>query len=57
MSKETIQEGLGWRVSDARADFEALTIELVRHMEREGRVVADGKKEGSKEDKKEGDNK
>jgi len=57
MSKETIQKGLEWRISDARADFEALTIELVRHMEREGRVVADGEKEGGKEDKKEGDNK
>jgi len=57
MSKETIQEALGWRVSDARADFEALTIELVRYMEREGRVFADGEKKGGKEDKKEGDNK
>jgi hypothetical protein len=52
MSKETIQEALGWRISDARADFEALTIELARHMEREGRVFADGEKKAAKEIRK-----
>jgi hypothetical protein len=52
MSKETIQEELGWRISDARADFEALTIELVRYMEREGRVFADGEKKAAKKIRK-----